>query len=290
MFITIEELDKKTTAEKREIASKLHKRFGHPIDSQKLKDFLQNANIVDSELNKLIDAVTNECKTCSRYRKTRSRPVVSIPLANDFNECLAMDLKFIKVSGKTHIILHMIDVFTRYSQATVIPNKVKETIVENVLKHWVSIFGTPETIISDNGGEFNNELLRDVAELLDTKVAATAGYSPWSNGVVERHNAVIENMILKIVSDSSCSISNALVWAVSAKNALHNNRGYSPNQLVFGRNPNLPSVLTSKPPALRTHTPSKLIAKHQNAIHLARQSFIESESSRKLKTSLLYDR
>ena len=150
----------------------------------------------------------------------------------------------------------------------------------------MAVFGTPQSLISDNGGEFNNELLRDVAELLDTRVAATAGYSPWSNGIVERHNAVIANMILKIVSDSSCSISNALVWAVSAKNALSNNKGYSPNQLVFGRNPNLPSVLTSKPPALRTHTPSKLIAEHLNAIHLARQSFIESESSNKLKVAL----
>ena len=86
MLITIEDLDKKNTTEKREIASKLHKRFGHPIDSQKLKDFLRNAGIVDNELNKHLDTVTDDCNTCLRYRKTRSRPIVSIPLANDFNE------------------------------------------------------------------------------------------------------------------------------------------------------------------------------------------------------------
>ena len=86
---------------------------------------------------------------------------------------------------------------------------------------------------------------------------------------------------MKILSDSSCSVANALVWAVSAKNALYNNGGYSPNQLVFGKNPNLPSVLTARPPALRTHTPSHLIAEHLNAIHLARKDFIESEASRK---------
>ena len=155
-----------------------------------------------------------------------------------------------------YIIHHMIDTFSRFSAASIIPSKRAEVIVDSILQNWVSIFGKPESLFSDNGGEFDNELLRDVAELLDIKVMTSAAYSPWSNGIVERHNAVIENMILKIVDDSKCSVQTALVWAISAKNALSNNKGFSPNQLVFGRNPNLPSVLTAKPPALRTTTPS----------------------------------
>ena len=133
---------------------------------------------------------------------------------------------------------------------------------------------------------FNNELLHDVAELLDCKVITTAAFSAWSNGIVERHNAVIKNMILKIVHETKCSVENSLVWAVSAKYSLHNNLSCSPNQLVFGRNPNLPSVLTAKPPALRTITPSEPIAEHLNALHAARRAFIQSESSNKLKTAL----
>ena len=52
------------------------------------------------------------------------------------------------------------------------------------------------------------------------------------------------------------------------------------------RNPNLPSVSTAKPPALRTVTSSELIAEHLNALHAARRAFIQSESSNKLKTAL----
>ena len=120
----------------------------------------------------------------------------------------------------------------------------------------------PQSIFSDNGGKFDNHLLRDVAELLGTRVITTAAYSPWSNGIVEPHNAVLEHMVLKLTDDSKCSVANALVWAVTAKNALHNNLGYSPNQLVFGKNPNLPLVLTAKPPALRSGTHSHLLAEH----------------------------
>ncbi|XP_057312342.1 uncharacterized protein LOC130653859 [Hydractinia symbiolongicarpus] len=207
-------------------------------------------------------------------------------MASDVNECLAMDLKFLTVNHKKLTILHMIDVFCRYSASTIIKSKNKEIIVDTILKHWVAIFGTPNSIFSDNGGEFNNELLKgDVAELLNTRVYTTAAEAPWSNGVCEHHNFILENMIMKIVDNTSCSVENALTWANCAKNALHNNRGFSLNQLVFGRNPNLPSVLTAKPsvltakpPVLRTVTPSQLIANHLNALHVARKAFIESES------------
>ena len=45
------------------------------------------------------------------------------------------------------------------------------------------------------------------------------------------------------------------------------------------------SVLTAKPPAPRITITSQLIADHLNALHLARQAFIQSETSKKLKTA-----
>ena len=170
-----------------------------------------------------------------------------MPLANDFNNVLAMDLKLVTVNNRKYTIFHLTDAFTRFSAASIVSSKHKEVIVATIMKQWVATFGKPKSLFSDNGGEFNNELLHNVAELLDCKVITTAAFSPWSNGIVERHNAVIESMILKIVHETKCSVENALVWAVSAKNSLHSNLGYSPNQLVFGRNPHLPSVLTAKP-------------------------------------------
>ena len=84
-------------------------------------------------------------------------------------------------------------------------------------------------------------------------------------------------MVLKLTDDSKCSVANALVWPVSTKNALHNNLRYSPNQLVFGKNPILPLVLTAKPPALRSCTDSQLLAEHLNALHAARTAFIANK-------------
>ena len=174
VLFTVDDLQNKSPQEKAAMASKLHKQFGHPVNSERLKQLLRDANIQDDDLFKQIDTVTESCDICGRYKKARSRPVVSLPLADDFNQCLAMDLKFITINKRSFIILHMIDVFTHFSQAVTISSKHKETTANAILKHWVSIFGVSQSILSDNGGEFDNNLLLDLAELLGTKTLTTA--------------------------------------------------------------------------------------------------------------------
>ena len=104
-----------------------------------------------------------------------------------------------------------------------------------------STFGSPGQILTDNGGEFNNEDFRFMGEKLNTKIKSTAAESPWSNGINERHNAILGDMIDRIIADRRFSLQVAVASAVSSKNALANAYGFSPNQLVFGKNPNFPS-------------------------------------------------
>ena len=59
VFLTIDHLDKKTIKEEHEIATQLHKQFGHPVDSIKLKQLLKDANITDKELDAQKDSVTD---------------------------------------------------------------------------------------------------------------------------------------------------------------------------------------------------------------------------------------
>ena len=154
------------------------------------------------------------------------------------------------------------------------------------MEHWVEIFGTPNLFLSNNGGEFNNELFKEMGEQLNINIKATAAESSWSNSIVEKQNGVIGNMMEKVITDAGCSLEVALVWCISAKNLLVNSYGYSPNQLVFGSNPNFPSVMRNKPPALEGVITSKLIALHLNALHSARKRFIKSEADEKLRRAL----
>ena len=61
----------------------------------------------------------------------------------------------------------------------------------------------------------------------------------------ERYNAVLEDMLLKVKCNKSTSLDISLQGIINAKNSVPNIHGFLPYQLVFGKNPDLPSVLTS---------------------------------------------
>ena len=141
-------------------------------------------------------------------------------------------------------------------------------------------------ILVDHGGEFDNDHFKDFCGNFNVNIKTTAAESPWSNGMVERHNGIIGQSVSKIVSDVQCDLDVALAWAVSAKNSLSNVYGQSPNQLVFGRNPNYPNVLSNYLPALEGRSISEIVASNLNAMHSARRNFIEMESKDKIRRAL----
>ena len=66
---------------------------------------------------------------------------------------------------------------------------------------WVGVFGVMEAIVSDNGGEFNSDEMREVASVLDVNVhvCTTAAQSPFQNGLCERNHAITDNILTKLV-------------------------------------------------------------------------------------------
>ena len=65
-----------------------------------------------------------------------------------------------------------------------------------------------------------------------------------------------------------------------------NNHGCSPQQLVFGENPNIPTVLNATTPALENVTTSQQLRDHIVALASSRQQYLASKSSDRLKRAL----
>ena len=281
VLIATQDISASSMDGKRKIAIKLHRQFSHP-SSDKLIGLVKDAGIKDKEFISVLQEVSLKCDLCNRYKKAPPRPVVGFSLAKRFNETVSLDLK--EIDGTR--ILHLIDNFTRFSVAGRVKSKDSSEIISVIFKLWIAYFGPPSYFLSDNGREFDNEHFRDMAQNLNIIVLPTAAQSPWSNGICERHNAIIGSTVKKIIEDVGCSFDLALAWAVSSKNALHNIGGFSPNQLVFGFNPNIPNVANNKPPALECVSSSDVVARNLNALHSARRAFIESESSEKLQRAL----
>ena len=228
-------------------ALKLHRQFAH-APAYRIKSLLKSAGFTKKLFLDALDRVCESCEVCQRYKKPKPRPVVGLPRGTAFNDCVAIDLK--TVNGQV-TFLHMIDCATRYSVAKLVPNKRKETIIEAICTSWIAPFWPPKRLMSDNGGEFSNADMVELCERFDVELQHSAAESPFSNGLVERHHRVLAESMVKTKEESGCSWESALAWALSAKNSLQMNGGFSPFQLMMGRNPKIPNVIDSNPPALQ---------------------------------------
>ena len=271
-----------STATKQKMLLKLHKQFGH-ASADKLQKLIKSSGNNDAECVNILQKIVSECEICQRYSKPSPKPAVGLPLASQYNETVAVDLHELE-PGLWY--LHIIDLFTRFSAGSILTTKRPSEIVKHFVHDWISVHGPPQNFFSDNGGEFNNDEVRDMAENFNIEIKTTAAYSPWSNGVVERHNAIMTEVIKKVKASNGCDWSTAMDWALMAKNTMQSVHGYSPHQLVFGQNPNLPSVLIDKPPALEGTTKSEWVARHITALHAARRAFTEAECSERIRRAL----
>ena len=98
---------------KQKMAVKLHSQFGHPAKI-KLINLLERTGLShDKELIFKIEEVYKSCKICKAFSKPSPTPVVGLPHTENFNETVALDLKFFN----GNIILHLTDHLNRFSSA-----------------------------------------------------------------------------------------------------------------------------------------------------------------------------
>ena len=261
-------------------AVKLHRYFGHP-SSQRLIDMVKQSDL-DQKIVKHIKDL--DCETCIRFKRERPKPKSSMMMSSEFNGIICLDLKQLSTGD---IMIHLIDLFTRFSATSIIKNKHQNTIIDAMFKIWISIFGRPKLVFNDNGGEFVNESFIAICEDLGIEVRASAANSPFSNGVCERHNGLIAETFDKIIEDVKCKPDIALAWATNAKNSFSNTYGYSPYLLVFGKTPHIPGLDDIRlATELNESTVSKMLADHLNAMYLSRQAYMKSMQSERLKRAL----
>ena len=213
---TLAECVKSQKLDKNKKALKLHRRFAH-ASFKRIIELLRNAGKRDEELEKELETIQNSCEFCLKHQRASPRPSVCLPLANEFNELVAMDLK--KINGAR--VLHCIEYLTRFSAAHTVSSRDPDEIMEKFFVIWISMFGPPQKILSDNGGEFQGEKWESICETFNIIHRTTAAESPFSNGICERHNLLIAEMTEKVIEDVGCSLNIALMWAVHAKNSFY---------------------------------------------------------------------
>ena len=264
---------------------KMHKALGHPGRAA-FEATIKAANVKIENLDFILNKLYESCLTCLKHHKAHVKPKVGLSLATDFNQTLCLDLKI--WPKKNAIIFYIIDAYTRFSQAHLIPDKKAESILQALLDGWIlNLYGAPNNILVDNGGEFYNSKFKDMCNNLNIRMYASAAESPFQNGLCERNHAITDKIMEKMMDENpSLTVSKALSAATFAKNCLVNVNGFSPIQLVTGKMPRLPSIMTNNLPAQEATSSVKAYTDRINGIIAARKAFMEVENSARLNRAL----
>ncbi|XP_075258359.1 uncharacterized protein LOC142350397 [Convolutriloba macropyga] len=94
-----------------------------------------------------------------------------------------------KTSGAKYILV-LTDYFTKYVVCVPLERTTAEDVARASVENWVSTFGAPDCLHTDQGATFCSELLLKVCKIFGIEKTRTSPYHPQGNGIVERHNKV----------------------------------------------------------------------------------------------------
>jgi len=125
--------------------------------------------------------------------------------------------------GCKKYMISLIDDFTRYAEVNLL---FKKSDASRVLQTFCEKINTqtkryPRSFRTDQGGEYIHTELTDYIESKGIQHLITAAYSPESNGVAERYNQTLTNMVRPSLDNVLASLwAEAFNWACYVKNRL----------------------------------------------------------------------
>ena len=127
--------------------------------------------------------------------------------------------------------------------------------------------GLPMQILTDQGRNFESELLSEICRFLSVDKIRTTAYKPPTNGNIERLHATLNSMLAKLVSDKKRDWDNKLpAVAFAYRNSVQESTGFSPYYLMLGREARIPAEIVYGSPGADHHphtSHSEFVADHQ---------------------------
>lgn len=138
-------------------------------------------------------------------------------------------------------VLVITDHFTKLAHAFHCPDQTAKQVAKKLWDNFFCYYGFPETIHTDQGANFESELVAALLQLSGVKKSRTTAYHPMGNGTAERFNRTLGNMIRALPPRSKHTWPQMLHTLTFMYNStVHETTGFPPFYLMFGRVPRLP--------------------------------------------------
>ncbi|XP_027158039.1 uncharacterized protein LOC113759663, partial [Coffea eugenioides] len=159
-------------------------------------------------------------------------------------------------SNGHRFILVAIEYFTKWVEAESFKHVTKKVVANFLRDHIICRFGVPETLITDNAKNLNNDMVDGLCEQFKIKHRNSAIYRPQMNGAVEAANKNLKKIIRKM-TEKHRDWHEKLPYALMAyRTSIRTSTGATPYSLMYGMEAVLPAEVEI--PSLRILTEAKL--------------------------------
>lgn len=217
--------------------------LSHPGARQTKLDIAKT--FIWTHMDKSIKAMVQACIACQKAKTFRhdKRPLQHFELPSQRFEHLHIDLvgPLPPSRGNIRHLLTIVDRYSRFPMAIPIKSPKAGPMIHMLCDRWISLFGLPKRITTDNGAIFSSGKFLSFLKAHSIEWKPTTSYHPQANGMVER----LHRRLKESLTASGRQWLDQLPWTLlSIRNAKGPDIPYSPAEAVFGSAVRQPLTLT----------------------------------------------
>ncbi|XP_037870373.1 uncharacterized protein LOC119629252 [Bombyx mori] len=146
-------------------------------------------------------------------------------------------------TAKLKYVMTLQDDLTKYSAAYPLRSVSAEETTDCLI-HFISLFGIPNTIFTDQGTNFTSDLFKSTCSFLKIKNLWSTPYHPQSQGALERSHSTLKEYLKSFVNDNQDDWPRYVYTAMLSYNtAIHSTTNFSPYELLFGHKAFIPDSI-----------------------------------------------
>ncbi|CAE7229821.1 pol [Symbiodinium sp. CCMP2592] len=184
----------------RQAVRRLHENTGHRSPKRLARALV----IAGAPLEAVIAAKQLRCSVCEEKRPPKTQRPASLPAPQEPGDQIALDIfDSFDVAGGRYGILHAVDAVTRFQMAVLVEHKSSAEVIRFLKERWAPVFGTPRTIVMDQGREFASHEVEQYAAENNVFLHFIAVQAPWQNGLCERVGGIVKTVLAAATASQS---------------------------------------------------------------------------------------
>ena len=221
------------------VLEKLHDECGHQ-GRDRTADLVQTRFFWPGWRQSVVEHI-QKCRNCvCRKTPLEQAPLVPIESFHPL-DLVCMDFHSLEPSRGFGNVLVITDHFTKFVVTVATKNQTAVTTARALYENFFVRYGIPVRLHSDQGANFMSKVLTELSKIFGVERSRTSVYHPMGNGLCERYNRTLLNMLGCLEIERKKDWKEYLVPLTHAYNCTpHASTGYSPYELLFGRCPRLP--------------------------------------------------